>query len=93
MNKAYDSNDREVKELRKHLRQSKIAIPGALMSGLFFACILAVFDIFLPVPWWFYGFVLWIVPFGLIGDGINIWRIKRRLSKLEQEDSKSGENG
>lgn len=78
--------EREIRQLRKHLRQSKLAIPGVLVSGLVFGCIVFLFDVFLNVHWLVYALVLWVVPFGLILDGINTWYITRRLSKLEREN-------
>jgi hypothetical protein len=74
--------EREIKQLRKHLRQSKGAIPGVLVFGMLVFGVLFVIDLFVTVHWSVYALFLWVVPFGLIMDGVNIVYIKRRLAKL-----------
>ena len=77
--------EKEIKKLRKRLRQSQAAIPGALIFGaLCLAALLAV-DWFVTVAWWVYAAILWVVPFGLVGDSLNIWYIKRKLARLHDE--------
>jgi hypothetical protein len=74
---------KRIKELEKYLRQSKQAIPGILAFGAIVLLILMVAEVFCDVPWWVYVLCLWVVPFGLIGDGINIVYINRRLKSLK----------
>ena len=83
------TTEREVKQLRKHLRQSKAAIPGVLVFGVLSLAVLLVVDLFLTVPGWIYALVLWVVPFGLVGDGVNIIFIKRKLARLQEEADSS----
>ncbi len=73
------SGEQEEKQLRKCLRQSMLAIPGMICFGLMALTILLVVDLFVNVRWWVYAICLWVVPFGLIGDGINIIWIKHKL--------------
>ena len=81
------SHEKEIKELRKYLRQSKAAIPGVLIFGAVCLAILLLVDWFVTVRWWIYAIVLWVGPFGLIGDGVNIIYIKRKLARLERESA------
>ena len=79
------ADEKRVKELRKYLRQSKAAIPGVLVFGVFCLVPLLLVDWFVDVRWWVYALLLWVVPFGLIGDGVNIICIKRKLARLNSE--------
>ena len=76
---------KRIKELEKYLRQSKQAIRGILAFGAIVLLILLVAAIFCDVPCWVYVVLLWVVPFGLIGDGINIVYIGRKLKALKSE--------
>ena len=76
---------KRIKELEKYLRQSKQAIPGILAFGAIVLLILMVAEVFCDAPWCVYLLSLWIVPFGLIGDGINIVYINRKLKALKSE--------
>ena len=73
---------KHIKELEKYLRQSKRAILGILAFGAIVLLILLATEVFCDVPWWVYVLLLWVVPFGLIGDGINSVYISRRLKAL-----------
>ena len=84
--KQPSEDTKRIKELEKHLRQSKQAIPGVLAFGLIVLLILLVAEAFCDVPWWVYVLLLWVVPFGLIGDGINILYIRRKLKALKSGD-------
>ncbi len=86
-NTPITSHDKQIKELRKYLRQSKAAIPGVLIFGGVCLAILLLVDWFVTVRWWIYASVLWVVPFGLIGDGVNIIYFKRKLARLERESA------
>ena len=79
------ADEKRVKELRKYLRQSKAAIPGVLVFGAFCLVALLLVDWFVDVRWWVYALLLWVVPFGLIGDGVNIICIKRKLARLNSK--------
>ena len=83
--------EKHIKDLRKYLRHSKKAIPGVLIFGALCLAILLLFECFVSAPWWVYGFVLWVVPFGLICDGVNIIYIKRKLRRID--DRTDGVNG
>ena len=83
------SHEKQITKLRKYLRQSKAAIPGVLIFGAVCLAILLLVDWFVTVPWWIYAFVLWVVPYGLIGDGVNIIYLKRKLARLERESANS----
>ena len=73
---------RRIRELEKRLRQSKQALLGTLAFAAIVLLTLMVAQVFSEVPWWAYVLFLWVVPFGLIGDGINIIHICRRLKTL-----------
>jgi hypothetical protein len=77
-------DEKEIKQLRKYVRQSKAAIPGHLVFGVVVLVPLLVADWFVDVHWLVYALLLWVVPYGLIGDGVNIVRIKRKLERVEQ---------
>jgi hypothetical protein len=76
---------RRIKTLRKYLRQSKLAVRAVLAFGAIVLMILLALEVFLDVPWWVYVLLLWVVPFGLIGDGINILYVNRKLRTLKRE--------
>lgn len=80
--KNLTQEDKDIKQLRKYLRRSKQAIPGVICFGAIVLAILLVFDIFFNIRWWIYLLCLWIVPFGLIGDAINILFINRKLKRI-----------
>jgi hypothetical protein len=58
-----------------------------LASGIFFGGIVFLFDLFFNIHWLVHALVLWVVPFGLVLDGINIWYITHRLAKIRRNDS------
>ena len=84
--------EREIKELRKYLRQSQAAMPAVLLFGAMVFGVLFVIDLFLSVRWWVYALFLWVVPFGLIGDGVNILYIRRKLARLQALQSEPADS-
>ena len=76
-------NDETIKVLEKRLRQSRRAILHTLFSGAIVLLVLVVAEAFCVVPWWVYVLLLWFVPFGLIGDGINVAYITRKLRNIK----------
>jgi ABC-type multidrug transport system fused ATPase/permease subunit len=88
MKKKNNSNsEKEIKKLGKYLPQSKNAIIGVSIFGVIVFVVLLGFDIFFDIRWWIYLLLLWVVPFGLIMDGINIAYINRKLRKRAKEES------
>lgn len=85
------SGEQEEKQLRKYLRQSKLAIPVVICFGLIALVILLLVDVFVNVRWWVYALCLWVVPFGLVGDGINIICVKRKLWRMKGREQKTPE--
>lgn len=74
---------KQIKDLEKYLRHSKQAIPGILAFGAMALLIPLVAEVVCDVPWWVYVLLLWVIPFGLICDGINIVYVSRKLKALK----------
>lgn len=67
------------KDLEKCLHQSKRAMVGHVIVTL--VTVIAAFVVWkISSPrWWIYLLIVWVGPFGLIGDFINIWYCKKKI--------------
>ncbi|MHC4212370.1 MAG: hypothetical protein ACYSWP_03245 [Planctomycetota bacterium] len=83
-----DIGDRSIskEDLEKCLRKSQKRILGHLV----FTLITIIFAVgiwwFWDPRWWVYLLILWVGPFSLTGDFINIQYCKKRLGRFNQVD-------
>jgi hypothetical protein len=79
------NTDKEIKELEKHWRQSRRAIPVYVGMLLAAAGILWLLARFFSIPVWVTVIVLGLTAFTLIGDVINCFHCARKLRTLRHE--------
>jgi membrane-bound metal-dependent hydrolase YbcI (DUF457 family) len=80
-------DEKEIKDLRKYLRQSKRALP-VYSAILFVICaVLFVLTRFISVPLPITGLLIGVALFSVLGDAINIAYIKWKLRGIDSQIS------
>jgi len=79
------TTNREIKQIEKHWRRSRRAIP--IYAGMLVAAIgtLWLLSRFVAIPLWVIVIVLGVTAFTLIGDIINCFHCARKLRTLKRE--------
>jgi hypothetical protein len=77
MNESYSK-----KELEKCLLRSQKAMTAHIITLIATALVALVIKVIWNPQWWIYVLVLWVGPYGLIGDVINIWHCKKKLRSM-----------
>ncbi len=79
------STDKEIKELEKHWRQSRQAIPISAVMLVAAAGIIWLLSRFFTIPLWVTIVVLGLTAFTLAGDIMNCFHCARNLRTLRHE--------
>jgi len=79
------STDKEIKELEKHWRQSRQAVPIYAVMLVAAAGIIWLLSRFFTIPFWVTIIVLGLTAFTLVCDIINCFHCARKLRALRHE--------
>jgi cytochrome c-type biogenesis protein CcmH/NrfF len=81
MNESYSK-----KELEKCLLRSQKAVTAHVITLIVTLLIALGIKLAWDPRWWIYVLILWVGPYGLVGDGINIWYCKKKLKNIVKSE-------
>lgn len=78
------SDEKQIKEWRKHRRQSVAMLPVAISLLIVVCVVLLIVGRFVDVPTWLAGLLIGLSVFTVLGDAINIVYLGRKLRRAER---------